>query len=96
MAEEQPTFDSMVNDLELVMIRTKGVWNVKITGIPLPKDIHHAQKLLADVYRAQRRKIADNYNASKQKFKELIQQGKEAERVIKTLEKKGGSNGPEK
>lgn len=92
MAPEQSCLDSMVNDLELFITRKEGRWDCKITGIPLPRDIHQAQQLLANVYRGQRRKIADNYHASKQKFEERMREVKEAERKLKV---KGQSNGTE-
>lgn len=84
MTELTSPMDAMVNDLSIHVMRNGGTWKCVIEGCPLPRDVHRVQKLISDVYRGHRKKIARNFHQSKQKFKTMVTETKIAERRLRT------------
>ena len=72
MSEELSVLHASVNDIRIEITRVSGVWKCDIVGIPLPKDIHYAQRFLSKVYQGQRKKIAQNFNQSKLAMKRKL------------------------
>ena len=83
MAELVSALHASVNDIGITITRKSGEWKCGLSGVPLPKDIHYAQKFLSDVYRGQRKKIAQNYRQSKLQMKQRLDAVKEGERELK-------------
>ena len=76
-----------VDDIEIIISRMGMRWSCKIAGCLLPKEMHHAQKLLQDYYKTHRRKIAQAYNQSKSRERK-----KEADRIEKQRDAKAKNN----
>ncbi len=83
MPEQRSRLSAAVNDIGIVLKREAGEWTCEITGIPLPADIHYAQKFLADVYRGHRKKIARSYHKTKEQFKSIVSETKAAQRSLR-------------
>lgn len=90
MLEQVSALHASVNDIGVVITRKSGKWACEITGCMLPKDVHYVQKFLSDVYRGQRKKIAQNYSQSKQQLNKRIAEAKVAERSLKAAQEKQG------
>lgn len=88
----QDVLSASVNDIRLLLERKGGKWTCEITGVPLPRDVSYAQKLLSDTYRGQRRKIAQNFKQSKQKYKQLRVDAERAKKDLERAEEAQGVN----
>ena len=92
MLEKVSALHASVNDIGIEITRNGGKWDCKISGCLLPKDVHYAQKFLSDVYRGQRKKIAQNFRQSKQQMKNRLAEIEVAKRKLNTAQENQGVN----